>query len=130
MLKRTMVQIYFAFGDCDEAMDFYQEAFGGIKLNEERSDDGIIHAEMDIFGQVFAFSEIVYTAEEIVRGNGAEFWFHFEEGQIDVGRKAYNILKEGAKEIPKFSTDSDDGYWDEWCFCVTDKYGIIWGLFC
>jgi uncharacterized glyoxalase superfamily protein PhnB len=124
-----MLQLHLA--DCDEAMQFYQNAFGGKKLSEQRNDDNsIIHAEMEIFGQVFAFSEIVYTAEEIVYGNGAEYWFQFEKGQIDAGRKAYNVLKEDAKEIPKFSTASDDGFWNEWCFCVTDKYGITWGLFC
>ena len=133
MLKRAMTQLYFAHDrdDCGNAMGFYQDAFGGKKLSEHRADNGdIIHAEMDIFGQVFAFSEIVYTAKEIVRGNGTEFWFHFEKGQIDVGHRAYNVLKEGAAAIPKFSTDKDDGFWDEWCFCVTDKYGITWGLFC
>jgi len=140
MLKRTMIQLYFAHGtgDCEEAMEFYQKAFGGKKLNEHRAgindpyhiEGDIVHAEMDIFGQIFTFSEIVYTADELVRGNGTEFWFHFEKGQIDEGHKAYNVLKEGAKEIPKFATDNDDGFWNEWCFCVTDKYGITWGLFC
>jgi len=138
MPKRTMIQLYFASGDCDEAMKLYQEAFGGKLLNMIRADDGdkfhepgeIIHAEMEIFGQIFTFSEIVYTAEELVRGNGTEFWFELEKGQIDAGRKAYDILKEDAKEIPKFNAGSGEGFWDEWCFCVTDKYGIIWGLFC
>jgi len=101
VLKRFILQLYLL--DCDEAMQFYQDAFHGKKLNEERTGDNIIiHAEMEIFGQIFAFSEIVYAAEEIVYGNGVEYWFQFEKGQIDIGRKAYNVLKKGTKETPSF----------------------------
>jgi len=129
MLQRTMIQLYIS--DCDEAMKFYQEAFDAKMLGDERGDNNLlVHAEMDVFGQAIAFSQCGGNdTEEVIVNRAIQFCLHFEKGQIEIGRKAYNALKNGAIEISKFSTDND-GYWGEWSFEVIDKYGVYWCLYC
>ena len=126
-----MIQLYVAKGD--EAIGFYKEAFDG-KITSKHCDDhnNIVHAEMEAFGQIFAFSDIVYNEEEL--GNVSrrvQICLDFEKGHINVGRKIYESLKIGAIDVSKFctkDTEDDDVYWEEWHFEVIDKYGISWCL--
>ncbi|MCL2407834.1 MAG: hypothetical protein FWC95_07895 [Defluviitaleaceae bacterium] len=126
MLKRTMIQLYIE--KCDEAIKFYQEAFNGKMRCDHRNDDGsVAHAEMEVFGQIIAFSQRNWNEN---KSKAVQLCFHFEKGQIDIGRRAYDTLRNDAFEIYSDFSTADTGYWDEWQFEIVDKYGIFWCLFC
>jgi len=111
--------------NCEEAMAFYQKAFDAtidcVYWNEAKTK--IEHAEMRAFGQCLAFSE---QPEEIVPGNTIQLCFHFQEGQEDTIRKAYDVLKEGA--LRDWGLGPCD--WGSLIFTMVDKYGVYWCVFC
>ena len=116
----TKLQLYIK--DCDRAIELYKKAFnatvGAVYKNEN---DLIAHAEIDVFGQCVAFME---QESELIIGNIMQFCFYFNKGDEEIIKKAYDILKDGAKiEFPLGPCE-----WSSLIFCLVDKFGVNWLL--
>jgi PhnB protein len=116
----TKLQLYLK--NCDQAIELYQKAFdatvGAIYRNESNL---IAHAEINVFGQCVAFME---QESDYIIGNTMQFCFYFSKGDEEIIKKAYNILKDGAKvELPLGSCE-----WSSLIFCLVDKFGVNWLL--
>ena len=120
-MKRSMMQV-FVKGSF-EALELYKQAFDGeVLCAYEDGKGGYAHSEINIYGQVLAVSECF---EEVAVGNTMMFCFEFGEGGENLIKKAYEVLKNGAKvENPPQKCDYS------LCQCVlTDKFGVTWCLF-
>ena len=117
----TKLQLYLK--NCDHAIQLYQEAFGATVNVIYRNENNLIaHAEINVFGQCVAFME--QELEPII-GNTMQFCFYFNKGDEEIVRKAYNILKDGAKvKLPLGPCE-----WSPLIFCLIDRFGVNW-LFC
>lgn len=121
-MKRTMFQLYLK--NCDEAIEFYKKAFDATvdAVYRDSENKFIMHAEMRAFGQCIAFSE---RESESIAGNTMQFCFHFGEGNEDIVKKAYEVLKDGAQiDFPLNSCE-----WSPCVFGLIDKFGVNWCLF-
>ncbi len=121
-MKRTMLQLYLK--GCDEAIEFYKKAFGATvdAIHRDSESKLIAHAEIKVFGQCVSFME---RNSKTVIGNTMQFCFHFGEGNEEIVRKAYDVLKDGAKiDMPLGSCE-----WSSCIFGLVDKFGVNWLLF-
>ena len=121
-MQRTMLQLYLK--DCDEAIELYKKAFDATvdAIYREPESNLIAHAEIKIFGQCVSFME---KSPEIIIGNTMQFCFHFGEGNEEIVKKAYDVLKDGAKiDMPLGSCE-----WSPCIFSLIDKFGVNWLLF-
>jgi PhnB protein len=106
-----------------EAVLLYVKAFDAKLGCKYRNDDGsYMHSELNAFGQILAVSE---AADDIVSGSNMQFCFHFEKEETEKVRKAYEILKDGAKIVWPLGPCSYSPY----MFALIDKFGISWCLF-
>ncbi len=121
-MKRSMMQVFVK--ESFEALRLYKQAFDGEILCEysHENGNGYMHAELNAYGQVIAVSEIT---EDVIMGNTMMFCFEFGEGGEALVKKAYEVLKTGAKvKNPPEKCDYSP------CQCVlTDKFGVTWCLF-
>lgn len=120
-MKRSMMQVFVK--ESREALELYTKAFDGeVLCAYPDGKGGYMHAELKAYGQVIAVSEI---AGEVLTGNTMMFCFEFGEGGENFIKKAYEVLKTGAKiENPPGKCDYSP------CQCVlTDKFGVTWCLF-
>lgn len=127
-MKRAMMQAYVVRSD--EAVALYQKAFDAALISSYPNTDGTFyHTELDIHGEILAVaernSENNILGEKTVTGNVMQFCLHYGEGNEDMVRKAYNVLKTDATIIVplvpcEFSPLMAD---------FIDKYGIRWCLF-
>jgi PhnB protein len=123
-------------GDCEEAMFFYEKAFGAtIKFISRYSDaqesdwnkpltdeqkNMVYYAEMFIGNQRIMFSDIVEF--DIMKGTSVFLTITFEDAESV--KKAYEILKEGSTIVLPMREYT-------YSFCevnLIDKFGIRWGL--
>ena len=120
-MKRSMMGIYVK--GSIEALEFYKKAFdakvGDIYTN---SDGTYMHAEFDVYGQIFSVSEL--SNRKI--GNNMQFCLHFSEDEKDTVHKIYEVLKEDAINI-----DHPCGscFYSPLMASLIDKYGIYWCIF-
>lgn len=127
-MKRSLMQVY-VMGS-DKAVTFYQKAFDAPLLCSYPNSDGtLMHSEIDIQGQILAISERNFEnaiqSEETITGNVMQFCLHYGNGNEDMVRKAYEVLKTDAKIIfPLAPCDYSPLMTD-----LIDKYGIRWCLF-
>jgi len=120
-MKRAMMQMYIK--GSVEAVGLYISAFDAKLGCEYRNDDGsYMHAELNAFGQILAVSE---AADDTVSGNNMQFCFHFEKTEIENVKKAYEILKDGAKIVCSLGPCS----YSQCMFALIDKFGTNWCLF-
>ena len=121
-MKRSMMQVFVK--GSSEAFELYRQAFDAEVLCEypHENGNGYMHAELNAYGQVIAVSEI---AEEARSGNTMMFCFEFGEGGANLVKKAYEVLKCGAKiENPPRKCEYSP------CQCVlTDRFGVTLCLF-
>ncbi|MEA4833359.1 MAG: VOC family protein [Oscillospiraceae bacterium] len=120
-MKRSMMQVFVKGGF--EALELYKKAFNAeVLCSYEDGNGGYMHAELNVYGQAIAVSEITQDA---ISGNTMMFCFEFGEGGGDLVKKAYEVLKNGAKvENPPQKCDYSP------CQCVlNDKFGVTWCLF-
>lgn len=106
-----------------EALSQYERAFQikahQLHLNEDGS---ILHAELNIHGQVFALSE-AYQDQNI--GNTMQFCFQFHESDRDVIEHAYQVLKEHAHiDFP-----IGEVFYSKLMFSLVDQFGVSWCMF-
>ena len=117
----TKLQLYLK--NCDQAIELYRKAFDATIGAIYRDPDSnlIAHAEINVFGQCVAFME---QELESITGNTMQFCFYFHKGDEEIIKKAYDILKDGAKvELPLGSCE-----WTSLIFCLVDKFGVNWLL--
>ena len=127
-MKRSMMQAYVTRSD--EAVELYQNAFDATLISSYPNSDGTFyHSELDIQGEILAVaernSEYASIDEKSITGNTMQFCLHYGEGNEDMVRKAYELLKIDAKILMplapcEYSTLMAD---------LIDKYGIRWCLF-
>ena len=120
-MKRSMMQVYIK--NSDKAIQFYQDAFEAKALCDHRHENGTVaHAEIDIYGQVFAICE---TPEpEIAIGNTMQFCLHFGAGKEDIVRGIIEKLSGGGKLTYHGSTD-----WSPLMAGIIDRFGVNWCIF-
>ena len=116
------MQVYIK--NSDQAVEFYQDVFDAEVMVYGKNEDGtIVHAEQNIFGQIFAFCEI--PEPEAVTGNTMQFCLDFGEGNEDIVQRIYDKLKEGAKSYTPLGPCD----WTPLFTDITDKYGVRWCIF-
>lgn len=126
-MKRSMMQVFVK--ESDKALDFYRAAFNAEVLCSYPDPNGLMmHAELDVYGQVFAISEL--TEENMMSkvpdtGNTMMFCLHFGEGKEAVVQKTYDSLKDGAK----FITPLEECEYSPLNAHIVDKFGVRWGIF-
>lgn len=127
-MKRSMMQAYVSRSD--EAVALYQKAFDATLISSYPNSDGTFyHAELDIQGEILAVSERNMgndvTEQAAVTGNVMQFCLHYGEGNEELVKKAYEVLKTDAKIfVPLAPCDFSPLMTD-----FIDKYGIRWCLF-
>lgn len=120
-MKRSMMQVYIK--NSDQAVAFYQDAFGARLVCRHHSNNGTIaHAELDIFGQILAISES--DQRETVTGNTMQFCLHFGDGKEELVRGIIGKLSDGGKFTYHGSTD-----WSPLLAGIVDKFGVNWCVF-
>lgn len=120
-MKRSMFQAYVK--DSRRAVALYQRAFDAKLLDSYLDPDGsYYHSELDVYGQVLAVSE---AAGEVTPGESMQFCLHFEEGEEDRVRRAYDALKDGGTVLfPLGSCDYSPLMAD-----LVDPFGVRWCVF-
>ena len=63
---------------------------------------------------------------ETVVGNTMQFCFHFGEGNEEMVKKAYEVLKDGAQIDTPCGASFD---WSPCGFSLIDKFGVNWIFF-
>lgn len=120
-MKRSLMQIYVK--GSVEAVDLYKKAFDAEVLDlYPNGNGGYAHSELSVQGQVIAVTEL--TGDTIV-GNTMQFCFQFGPGgEVNV-RKAYDVLKDGARiDVPIGPCD-----YSECMVSLVDRFGVRWCLF-
>ena len=121
-MYRSAMQVFVKRSD--KALEFYQKAFDTKALCAYYNSDGMImHAEIDIYGQIMMISE--QTEENAVTGNTMMFCLHFGEGKENIVKKIYDVLKDGAKSVsPLEPCDYSPLH-----AVLVDKFGVWWCIF-
>lgn len=126
-MYRSMMQVFVK--ESDKALEFYRDAFDAKVLCCYPNSDGLIlHAELDVYGQILALSEL---AEENQMGNRPEtgntmmFCLHFGTGKEAVVQKIYNALKDGATVLSPLETCD----YSPLNAHIVDKFGVRWCIF-
>jgi len=106
-----------------EAVQLYQRAFDAKLISEHKNEDGsYLHAELDIFGQVLALSEL--REEKNITGNTMQFCLQFNEADKIIIEKAFMVLEKDAQILfplgPCFFSSYMAGF--------IDKFGVNWCL--
>ena len=109
-----------------EAVKLYQKAFDAKIISEHKHDDGsYLHCELDIFGQIVAVSQIFPAGTEIITGTTMQLCLHFGKGNEAIVKKAYEILKDGAK----INFPLGECFFSPLMFGLIDKFGVNWCVF-
>ena len=121
-MKRSMMQVYVK--QSDKAVALYQKAFDAKLISSYPNPDGTyFHAELDVYGQVLALSEL--KDDNVITGNTMQFCLHFGEGSEELVQKIFNVLKEDAEiTYPLGSAE-----WSTLVVGLIDKFGVHWCLF-
>jgi len=121
-MKRSMMHVYVK--QSDKAVALYQKAFDAKLISSYPNPDGTYyHAELDVYGQVLALTEL--KDDNVVTGNIMQFCLHFGEGNEALVRKIYDVLKEDAEiTLPLSSCE-----WSSLAVGLIDKFGVHWGIF-
>ncbi|MBU5593156.1 VOC family protein [Clostridium sp. MSJ-4] len=123
-MKRAMMQIYVK--GSGEAVELYLKAFNAILgFNVKSSEHTFYHAELDICGHILAIAEANDDMHKSITGNTMQFCFHYGEGNEDMVKQAYEILKEDSEILfPLGPCDFSPLFVD-----FIDKFGVRWCLF-
>lgn len=120
-MKRSIMQVLVK--GSVEALEFYKKAFNAEVICSYLNDDGsYMHAELNVYGQVLAISEI---DNDVNVGNPMMFCFHFGDGGEEKIRTAYEVLKKDAIQC----TPVGPCDYSPCQFVLLDKFGVNWCLF-
>ena len=121
-MLRSMFQVYVT--ESDKALPFYQKAFDAEIVCAYFNEDGTCaHAELSIYGQIFAIMES--PAKETNPGNTMQLCLHLGEENANEVYKIYERLKDGAQPHDPIG---DSGY-SKTHFSLVDKFGVDWCVF-
>jgi len=120
---RSFMQIYMK--NSQEAIPFYEKAFDTkAKIYGTYGDGTILHAELNVYGHVFALAEL--KDAEPAHGNNMQFCFEFGSGNRKKIKQAYTVLSEDAKQNNGPPGECD---YSKYIFTLIDKYGVSWCIF-
>lgn len=118
---RSMMQVYVK--NSHLALEMYEQAFQTKRTNlHTHSDNTILHAELNVFGQWVAISE-AYVDVEI--GNTMQFCLQFKVEDQRVIEHAYEFLKVGAT----ITHPLDQTFYSPLMFSLIDRFGVSWCMF-
>jgi len=121
-----MMQVYVR--GSDKAVALYQKAFGAKLVVSHPNDDGTyMHAELDVYGQILALSEL--PEGEAITGNTMQFCLHFGKGKEALVKRIYETLKEDCIEITAPITAPGECPWSPCLFGLIDQFGVNWCVF-
>lgn len=120
-------------GRCQEALDFYQNCFGGDVTSKQLFKDApqeiegadpnwIMHAEFQAFGMKFMLSDGVFAKE--LSGNNIALSVVLTD--LDEQGRLFDKLSEGGHIMMPLA----DTFWGARFGKVEDKFGIRWMLHC
>ena len=119
-MPMTKIQLYLK--NCDQAIELYRKAFDAAVNAIYRDESKLIaHAEIKVFNQCVAFME---QKSDCIIGNTMQICFYFNKGDEEIIKKAYDVLKDGAKI--EWLLGSCE--WSSLIFCLVDKFGVNWLL--
>lgn len=123
-MKRSMMQVYVK--GSEEAVELYLKAFNAtLGFNVKNADNTFYHSELDICSHTLSVAEANDGMNERITGNTMQFCLHYGEGNEDMIKQAYEILKEGSEIlIPLGPCD-----FSSLCVDFIDKFGVRWCLF-
>ena len=125
-MHRSMMQVNVK--ESGKALDFYRRAFDAeIKCDHRNADGTVAHAELDIYGQVFAIMEL--PEGEAIPGSTMQFCLHFGKGKEALVKSIYEILKEDCIEITAPITGPGECPWSPCLFGLIDQFGVNWCIF-
>jgi len=125
-MHRSMMQVYVK--ESNKALEFYQKAFDAKIVADHRHENGTIaHAELNVYGQIFAICEA--REDAVNTGNTMQFCLHFGKGKEGLVRKAYDVLREDCMKLTAPITGPGECPWSPCMFGVIDKYGVNWCVF-
>ena len=120
-MKRMFYQVYVR--DAEAAVDLYRRAFSAELLNRIAGADGaILHAEMDVFGQILALSESAEAGGGGDSGNTMQFCIQFDPDEAAIVKTAYQALEEGATIYHPLGRC----FYSEYMADLTDRFGVRW----
>ena len=120
-MHRSMLQVF--VNDSEQAVAVYQKAFHAQLLCAYPYETGgYMHAELDVYGQTLAVSEI---QETLVTGNTMMMCLHMGEGHENEILHAYSVLKDGAENI----TPPGPCAFSSCKFNLVDRFGVYWCMF-
>ena len=127
-MKQIIPEIYVK--DCQNALRFYKNLFGGEIKNLQMSDDmelfrdikgKVIHSELHVNGRcVFYFVDIF----EKKRSNTGNITIMLHMDSLRELRKAFEVLREGGK----VGMEMQKTYGGAYHAIVTDRFGAPWAL--
>ena len=125
-MHRSMMQVYVK--ESGKALDFYRRAFDAkVKCDHRNADGTVAHAELDIYGQVFAISEA--GEPEANPGNTMQFCLHFGKGKEALVKSMYEALKEDCIRLTAPITGPGECPWSPCLFGLIDQFGVNWCIF-
>jgi len=121
-MYRSAIQVFVK--ESNKALEFYQKAFDTEAICiYPNSDETLMHAEIDIYGQIMMISELM--EESAVTGNTMMFCLHFGEGKEDIVQKIYDALRDEAKSVSPLEPCP----YSPLNAALIDKFGVQWCIF-
>ena len=121
-MHRSMMQVFVK--ESHKAFEFYQRAFDAqVVCRHSNADGTLAHAELDIYGQILAISELADA--QPVTGNTMMFCLHFGDGQEAAVQKIFNVLKDGAEMVAPLGACD----YSPLQAALIDKFGVSWCIF-
>lgn len=131
MIKKVTPYLYFN-GTCEEALAFYSEVLdGSVRESQTYGDAGIdaaldsnriIHAKLEVDGQLFMFSDIPDNDESLGKNHNIYIVLEFDtQEQLE---EVYNTFKKDGE----VQMELEDTFWGQRYAKVIDKFNIGWDL--
>lgn len=122
-------------GNCEEALNFYKDIFGGEVEIQSRYDNPAMHApsgyrDKILHGRLYMGDLAIY-ASDIFPGkrtaqNSGDVQLSLDVVDPETGKKLFERLSSGGKIGVAF----DKQFWGDWHGNLTDKYGVRWMVNC
>lgn len=117
-------------GTCEEALNFYKDAFGGEIESINRFEGSPIEVADDyknkIMHSTFRAGDLLFMASDGMQDNppapGSNFALNINFSSEDDQEKVFNKFSEGGNVIMPLQ----DTFWGAKFGMLTDKYGISW----
>lgn len=122
-------------GNCEEALNYYQEILGGRVEIKERYDNPVMHAPNDYknkvlhgslhFGNHTILASDIFPGGEAKQGSG-DASLSITVNDPEKGKEIFDQLAEGGKVKINFEKQ----FWGAWHGGLRDRYGVNWMVNC